>query len=135
MNTNSRSGGDGWQEQVLVQINENRRAYLCEHGIVHLKWHENHMVYCPGDFLGLPFMLSGLLDQCGLACERGESCPHEAEDGLVHLPYHSVELPFTREECRQLYDLVLAASNRLSELRNGNAGRSQPTGLTPWASD
>ena len=118
MNANGKSGA-GWQEQVLVHIDENRRAYLCEYGIVHLKWHENHVVYCPGDFLGLPFMLSGLLSGCGLECERDETCPHEEEDGLVYLPYHSVKLPFTRAECRQLHELVVKASNRLGELRNG----------------
>ena len=117
MNVNGSNGG-GLQEQVLAHINENRRAYLCEYGIVHLKWHENHIVYCPGDFLGLRFMLSGLLYQCDQECARNETCPHQADNGLVYLQDHSVKLPFSREECRQLYDLVLVASNRLSELRN-----------------
>ncbi|NKQ35188.1 MAG: hypothetical protein HF973_06165 [Chloroflexi bacterium] len=114
MNSN---GKDGWTEQILAKINENRRVYLCEYGIVHLKWDENNLVYCPGDFIGLPFLLSSLTHQCSWECERGEPCPNEGEDGMVYLQYHSVKLPFTPDECRQMYDLTVAASRRLHELR------------------
>lgn len=115
MNSN---GKDGWTEQILAKINENRRVYLCEYGIVHLKWDENDLVYCPGDFIGLPFLLSSLAHKCNLECARGEPCPHEEEDGTVYLQYHSVKLLFALDECRQMHDLVLEASKRLHELRN-----------------
>jgi SAM-dependent methyltransferase len=101
-----------FQEEVLaeIEIDAQRRVYLCEFGIVHLKWHENDLVYCPGDFIGLPFLLFSLANTCERECVHGKPYPHEAEDGLVYLPYHSVRLAFSLAECRQMHDLALAAS-------------------------
>lgn len=108
--------GNGGQEEVLAEIDAQRRVYLCEFGIVHLKWCENDLVYCPGDFIGLPFLLSALVMPCSRECAQDEPCPHEGEDGLVYLPYHSVRLPFSRTECRQMHGLALIASKRLHEI-------------------
>ena len=115
MNNN---GKDGWPEQILAEIDQNHRVYLCEYGIVHLKWDENDLVYCPGDFIGLSFLLSGLIRQCSLECMHGEACPNEEEEGIVYLQYHSVKLPFALDDCRQMQKMVVAASGRLHKLRD-----------------
>lgn len=111
----NRNGSGVSREEILAEIDAQRRVYLCEFGIVHLKWYENDLVYCPGDFIGLPFLLSALAKPCSRECLQGEPCPHE-EDGLVYLPYHSVRLPFSRVECGQIHDLALAAARRMHEL-------------------
>jgi hypothetical protein len=112
----SKNGNGVNQELILAEIDAQRRVYLCEFGIVHLKWRENDLVYCPGDFIGLPFLLSALANRCSRECLHGEPCPHEEEDGLVYLPYHSVRLPFLRTECSQIHDLAMVASQRLHEI-------------------
>ncbi|HIE55274.1 MAG TPA: hypothetical protein EYP90_08865 [Chromatiaceae bacterium] len=115
MNSN---GTNGWHDEILAKIDDNRQVYLCEYGVVHFKWDKNDLVYCPGDFIGLSFLLSGLANQCNRECVHGEPCPHEAEDGLVYLQYHSVKLPFPQNECLQMHDLALMATKRLHALRN-----------------
>ena len=115
MNSN---GNGNWQEEILARMDDNRLVYLCEYGIVHFKWDENDLVYCPGDFMGLPFLLSSLAKQCSQECIHGEDCPYQAEDGIVYLQYHSVKLPFPVNECREMHDLAKKASRRLHKLRN-----------------
>ena len=112
----NRNGDNGWQEEILAKIDDNRLVYLCEYGIVHFRWDQNDLVYCPGDFVGLPFVLYNLGQPCNQACMHGKDCPYRAEDGLVYLPYHSVKLPFSVDECRQMHQLVLVASKQLYQL-------------------
>lgn len=110
------SGKISYPERVLAELDESRRVYICEFGIVHLKWKENNLVYCPGDFIGLPFLLSGLVKRCEQPCVHGEACPNQAEDGLVYLTYHSVKLPFSVEDCPELQTLVQTAIEQLQIL-------------------
>jgi hypothetical protein len=114
----SNSGSDSaWRDQVLSEKDENHRVYLCEYGLVHLNWGEHRLVYCPGDFMGLPFLLSSMDSPCHLECTRGETCPGDHGNGVVHLQYGSVQIPFSREECQELHILVQEAVGRLFDLR------------------
>jgi len=103
-------------DQVLAQKDGNRRVYLCEYNLIHLSWGENRLVYCPGDFMGLPFLLSALNNPCDMECTHGETCPGDHGDGVVHLQYGSVQIPFTCDECQELHIMVKEAVGRLFEL-------------------
>ncbi len=107
-----------WREKVLAKKDDQHRVFLCEYNIVHLEWGRHRLVYCPGDFLGLPIMLSALNKPCDLECTRGEDCPGDHGDGIVHLQYGSVQIPFPRDECRELHILVTEAVERLFDLNN-----------------
>jgi|LGOV01.1.fsa_nt_gb hypothetical protein len=114
MDINDRAKIYGSYDQPLVEIDENHHVYLCEHGIVHLQWGKDMLPYCPADFVGLPFLLSGLKLQCEMQCLHGEECVHiDPEDNLVHLEYGSVRIPLTPDECRSLRDMVQEAANKL----------------------
>ena len=106
-----------WHDQVLAERDGKRRVYLCEYGLIHLDWGEHRLVYCPGDFVGLSFLLSALNKPCQMECTRGESCPGDHGDGVVYLKYGSVQIPFASEECQELHIVVKEAVSRLFELR------------------
>jgi hypothetical protein len=115
--SSSSDSDSAWRDQVLSEKDSNHRVYLCEYGLIHLDWNEHRLVYCPGDFVGLPFMLSSLDSTCDLECIQGEACPRDHGDGMVHLQYGSVQIPFSREECQELHILVREAVGRLFDLR------------------
>jgi len=106
-----------WHDQVLVEQDYEHRIYLCEYNLIHLNWGEHRLVYCPGDFMGLPFLLSSLNEPCNLECTHGENCPGDDGDGIVYLKYGSVQISFERDECRELHIAVTQAVGRLFELR------------------
>lgn len=104
--------------QTLAEDGEDRQIYLCEYGIVHVKWGDNNLVYCPGDVIGLSYLLSALKDQpCSLACTRGETCPLDHGSGVVYLPYGSVQIPLSIAECVRLHRLAKESVNRLFVLK------------------
>jgi hypothetical protein len=106
--------------QTLAGGGEDRRIYLCEYGIVHVKWGANNLVYCPGDVIGLAYLLSALKAQpCSMECTHGENCPLEHGKGIVYLPYHSVRIPLTIDECKDMHLMAQKAVDRLFELKNG----------------
>ncbi|MEA3349333.1 MAG: hypothetical protein U9Q82_01785 [Chloroflexota bacterium] len=106
-----------WHDQVLAEKDEQHRVYLCEYNLIHLSWGDHRLVYCPGDFMGLTFLLSALNKPCDMECTHGETCPGDHGDGVVHLQYGSVQIPFTRDECQELHIAVKEAVGRLFELR------------------
>lgn len=108
--------GSIWHDQVLAEKDDKRCIYLCEYNLIHLEWGDHRLVYCPGDFMGLPFLLSALNKPCDMECTHGETCPGDHGDGVVHLQYGSVQIPFTRAECQQLHITVKEAIERLFEL-------------------
>ena len=99
--------------RVLAEKNKKHRIYQCEHNIIHVDWGEHRLIYCPGDFIGLSFILSSLSAPCEMECTHGEACPGEDEDGIVYLQYGSVQLPFTREDCLNLHTYVREAVMKL----------------------
>jgi hypothetical protein len=118
------------QDQKLAEIDDNHRVYLCEYGLIHLKWGEDNLPYCPGDFIGLPFLLHGLGTQCNLECMRGEECTHtEGDDELVYLQYGSVRVPLTPEACHDLQIMVKQAVKRVHQLRSEGYFSAQKWGL------
>lgn len=112
-NTNTNENG-----QTLVEGRDDSRIYLCEYGIVHVKWGGNNLVYCPGDVIGLSYLLSALKDQpCSMECTRNEQCPLNHDNGTIYLPYNSVRIPLTIHECRNLHDMAKKAMDRLFDLK------------------
>ncbi len=103
---------------TLAQIDNNHRVYLCQCGLVHLVWEQDRLPLCPGDFVGLPFQLSGLEADCDKQCWRGEPCEW-LEDGsrVVHLRCGSFQLPLLPEACRRMQSMLQEAVNRLCVLR------------------
>lgn len=122
INRQSKSSLGDWtrRDQVLAKQDEQHRISICEYNIIHLDWGEHRLVYCPGDFLGLSFMLSALSNPCNLECENGEDCPAEIGDHILHLKYGSVDIPIARDECPALHKLVKQAVERLTYLQNTN---------------
>lgn len=103
--------------KTLAEYDGEHRVYICEYNIVHLKWDKKELVFCPGDFIGLPLLLSGISRDCNLQCTIGEVCPADHGDGIVHLEYNSIQIPFRREECRELHLLVKEAASNLMEMK------------------
>mgnify|MGYP006921590835 CR=1 FL=1 len=110
--------GTEWQDQVLAARDDTHQVYLCEYNIIHLNWGKNRLVYCPGDFMGLPFLLSPLNKPCSKECARGEACPGDHGDGIVRLQYGSVEIPIPRGECHDLHLLVSEGVKCLLKLQH-----------------
>lgn len=109
---------DDGHDQVLSQLDQKHRIYLCEYGLVHVEWGRHSLVYCPGDLIGLSYQLSAVNSTCDLECLHGESCSRKEKDDLVSLPYGSVEISLTTEECRLLHLAAQEASHRLHRLRS-----------------
>ncbi len=105
-------------DQILSQADSKHRIYLCEYGLVHVEWGKHRLVYCPGDLMGLPYLLSALLTPCNLECQRDEQCPLENEDNRISLPYGSVQISLTSEECQTLHLAAQEAAQRLQRLRS-----------------
>lgn len=116
-------------EQVLAEIDGTHRITLCEYSVVHLVWGRDMLPFCIGDFIGMPFLLSGLEPECEMECAQGEECVHaDPDDNLVHLQYGSVRIPLTVDDCHSLHDLVREAVSRLYALghvANPRSARSQ----------
>ncbi len=105
-------------EQVLAEIDETHRVYLCEYGLIHLVWGENVLPYCPGDFMGLPFMLHNLVAECDVRCLQSEPCDEARNTGAtVYLKYGTLRFPLAPWECCALHKIVQAAVKRVIELR------------------
>lgn len=103
---------------VLFEKDTRHRVYLCEYGLIHFEWGQHSLVYCPGDFLGLPFIFSSLMQPCDMPCLRGDGCVLDHGDGMVHLTYGSVKIPLTSEECQQMRSASQIVSERLCALKN-----------------
>lgn len=117
-------------EEVLAEIDGTHRITLCEYSVVHLVWGEYMLPFCIGDFIGMPFLLSGLEPKCEMECAQGEECVRtDPEDNLVHLQYGSVRIPLTVDDCRSLHDLVREAVNKLYAL--GHVATSRAAGVLP----
>jgi hypothetical protein len=105
--------------RTLVESDEGRRIYLCENGIVHVKWGENNLVYCPGDVIGLSYLLTALKEQpCGMECASSENCPLDHGNGIVYLPYGSIKIPITLQECKNLHLMAKEAVEHLFNMKN-----------------
>ncbi len=104
-------------DQVLSQADERHRISLCEYGLVHVEWGQHSLVYCPGDLIGLSYLLTAAKEPCDLECLRGAGCLFDRERGLVSLPYGSVRISLTVEECQQLHLAVQQAARQLHEMR------------------
>lgn len=105
-------------EVVLSQTDDQRRIYLCEHGLIHIRWGEHRLVYCPGDLIGLSYWLWSAKMSCDMECLHGKACRKESGDGLVYLPYGSVQVPFSVEECLRLHHAVQEAVGELRRTQN-----------------
>ncbi len=104
-------------DQILFQSDARHRIYLCEYGLVHVEWGRHSLVYCPGDLIGLPFLLSAIKKSCSMECLRDEQCPLE-ENNLVTLPYGSVKISLTPKECQMLHLAVEDAAHQLHQMRS-----------------
>jgi len=104
-------------EQILFEADKRHRIYLCEYGLVHVEWGRQSLVYCPGDLIGLSFLLAAINDPCDMECLRSGECIFENEFGLVSLPYGSVQISLTVEECQSLHRGTQDAAQRLYEMR------------------
>jgi hypothetical protein len=102
---------------ILVERDQKHRIYLCEYGLVHLVWGRNSLVYCPGDLIGLSYMLLSIAQPCGMECTRGECCRLSHGEDQVYLPYGSVQIPFTVAECRELHFAAQEAVEQLHRLK------------------
>jgi hypothetical protein len=76
------------------------------------------LVYCPGDLIGLSYQLTAIHTVCDLECLCSGNCPHQKENYLISLPYGSVQIPLTIEECRELHLATQETVQRLYRLRN-----------------
>lgn len=113
-------------DQVLAEIDENHRVFLCEYGVVHLVWGEDMLPYCPGDFVGVLFLVSSLKAECERQCLRGEKCGRVEDDSSpVYLQYGSLRLSLAPDECRRLQAMVQEAVRRLYELRRAGCFQIQ----------
>ena len=108
---------DDGHDQILFQTDDRHRIYLCEYGLVHAEWGKHSLVYCPGDLIGLSYMLTALNAFCDMECLRGEPCVLDQENHQVLLPYGSVNIPLTVEECRALHLAAQEAVRQLHQLR------------------
>jgi hypothetical protein len=109
-----------WQDQPLAEIDKRHRVYLCEYGLVHLVWGQELLPFCPGDFAGLPFLLSGLKKEgCDQQCFRGKKCGlMEDEKGGVYFQYGSFRLSLNPQgEYRRIQDVIQEAAEQLRKLR------------------
>lgn len=104
-------------DQVLAETDARHRIVLCEYGLIHLEWGQHRLVYCPGDLIGLSYLLAAVKEPCDLECLRGSGCHFDHERGLVSLPYGSVRISLTVEECQQLHLAAQQASRQLHEMR------------------
>lgn len=109
---------DNGHTQILSQIDDEHRIFLCEYGLVHVEWGRHRLVYCPGDLIALPYLLSAINTPCSLECQHNEQCLLENEDSRVSLPYGSVAISLTVEECRSLQLAAQQAAQRLHHLRS-----------------
>jgi hypothetical protein len=100
----------------LARQDAEHHIYLCQYNIIHVNWGEHSLVFCPGDFFGLPFLLATLNSQCHVECLRGAECPKGDEDSIVHLQYGSVQIPFTVQECHDLHMAIKEAVEHLFTL-------------------
>jgi hypothetical protein len=104
----------------LASEDPDHLIYLCEYGLVHIHWGAHRLVYCPGDFVGLPYLLAALDDPCDLECAIGDTCPRDHGDGVILLQYGSVQLPFERSDCQRFHLCVRQAVGKLEKaLTNG----------------
>ncbi len=104
-------------DQILFRLNDRQRIYLCEYGLIHVEWNQHRLLYCPGDLIGLPFLLEAIHKTCQMECLHENNCPHETGEGKIYLPYGSVQILLSEEECRSLYIATQKAAQRLHQLR------------------
>lgn len=107
---------DNGHDQVLYQIDYQHRIYLCEYGLVHVHWGAHRLHYCPGDMIGLPFLLDAINPTCDKECLVDATCPHK-DTHQIFLPYGSVQIPLTKDECQSLHLAVQKAVQRLQGLK------------------
>jgi len=105
-------------DQILSLSDTEHYISLCEYGLVHVEWGRHSLVYCPGDLIGLSYLLASINTSCELECMHGEQCKLKNEDNLVSLPYGSVEISLTADECQGLHFATQEASRRLHSLRS-----------------
>jgi hypothetical protein len=106
------------QDIALARIDDNHCVYLCRNRLVHLVWGQDMLPFCPGDFVGLGFQLSGLKADCDMQCRRGEACDRlDVAGRTVHLECNSFQLPLTPDACYRMQSMVQEATRRLYDLR------------------
>ena len=80
---------------------------------------DNNFVYYPGDVVRLPYLSSALKFRIyRMECNRGESCPLDHSHRIVYLPYHSVLILLTIDECKELHLTTRKAVDRLFQLKH-----------------
>jgi len=92
--------------------------------------------FCIGDFIGVPFLLSGLEPECEMECAQGEECVHaDPDDNLVHLQYGSVRIPLTVDDCPQPARPGPGSGEQIVRIgaRGQSASRGHSAQVVEWA--